>query len=266
MGPFSSGNPTMRIRTSLFVALAACAVVLCFAAPTDTDAVEHAQVDGSVPESELTAAVMSSSDMDQDSSSTGANPSEVVEEDIAARFDDLRRQNQEQALQIQELRKRLASRALPSTELLQSKAKNVGCQDGRPKCSCGLDTRYKMALTCHCAAQTEASTAERKTCCDMYKQNPEYHTLDGAEHAEVMSQHVCQPMEEEKGEEEEEKKGASEGKEETEERSDPCTEHKPGSDKRGQCCKDHFEPMREALEKKLASVSSRTDECHSPKK
>merc|ERR1711988_1846156 len=117
---------TMTTRTSLSVALAACAVVLCSAAPTDTNAVDHAQVDGSVPESELTAVVMSSSDMGQESSATGANPSGVVEEDIAARVDDLRRQNQELALrnqemtlQIQELHKRLASRALPPTELLQ---------------------------------------------------------------------------------------------------------------------------------------------------
>merc|ERR1711988_505813 len=67
----------MRTRTSLFVALAACAVVLCFADfadfadSADTDAVDHA-----VPESELTVAVMS-----EDLESSTTDPDGIVDVD-----------------------------------------------------------------------------------------------------------------------------------------------------------------------------------------
>merc|ERR1711988_379842 len=271
------GETTMRmIRTSLSVALAACAVVLCSAAPTNTntDAVKHAQVAGTFPETELTAAVMSSSD-DQESSATGANPSDVVEEDIAVHVDDradLQRQIQELTLQNQELHKRLASRALPSTELLQSKARagiGLTCQAGKPKCIIDDDTKTRMALTCHCAAESGVSTADRKTCCEGYTENQrDYKYVAGwsMDEAKVMED-VCQSHRQTMPNQEKTMPNQEKEEEEkTEDSSDPCTDLKPGSDERGQCCKDHFAPRMESLKKKLTSYSLRTKECHTPPK
>merc|ERR1711988_1715801 len=102
--------------------------------------------------------------MDQESSATGANPSGVVEEDIAARADDLRRQNQELALrnqemtlQIQELHKRLASRALPPTEQLQRSQGHKGKCYEHEKSSLG----YGVAHYCVICARYKRGSKER---------------------------------------------------------------------------------------------------------
>merc|ERR1711912_94916 len=117
--------------------------------------------------------MMSSSDMDKESSATGANPSDVVEEDIAARVDDranLRRQNQELALrnqelalQIQELRKRLASRSLPSTELLQS-SMGGKCSEAKMK------EGYGTVASCEPCAGHTRNSEKRVVCCNKHYQ------------------------------------------------------------------------------------------------
>merc|ERR1712054_295293 len=115
---------------------------------------------------------------------------------------------------------------------------------------------------CECAAESGASTADRKTCCEDYTQNPDRHFIRSSADAKGMentcvNHHQTMPDQEKVEEDEEEKKTEEKKPEEkkTEDKSDPCTDLKPGSDERGQCCKDHFAPLMVPYEKKLRSYS-----------